>query len=116
MAGKLPYGKQPGHAGLQQLNVSQLAKKMAKKGSGILAYISDSATSRARAVITPLYSALVRSHLEYCVQFWTNQFKKDFEMLEHVQRSTKKLVMGLRHKSCEEWLRELRFLAWRKGD
>ena len=69
----------------ERFNISLQCALAAQKGDCSLS-IERSVSNRSREVILPLYSALLKLSLEYCVQFWGSQHKKDMELLEWVQR------------------------------
>lgn len=90
-----------------KLNMCQQCSATVIKANQILDCICRDITSRNADVIILLHLALVRLHMEYCVQLWCQQFKKDVDGVERVQRRIMKMIKGLENMPCKEKLKEL---------
>lgn len=78
--------KEPGDDAQQQVNTNKLCRG-GQEDQEHLAFISNlyQGGSRNRAKAFPPCWTFLRSHLEFCVQFWVPHDNKDAEELEPVQ-------------------------------
>ena len=67
--------------------------------------IGRNITYKENSLIAPLYKAIVRPHLEYCI-YACPYLRKDIYMLEEIQRRATKLIPGLRDLRYEERLKD----------
>ena len=74
----------------EKMDMSQQCALAAEKATRILGCIRRIVAGLLREVILPLCSALGTPHLEYCVQLWSPQHRKDMELLEWVQKKATK--------------------------
>ena len=75
--------------------VSEQCRIATSKGNPVLGMIRRNITYKDKSLIVPLYKAIVRPHLEYCIHSWRPYLRKDIDMLEKMQRRATKLIPGL---------------------
>ncbi len=69
----------------------------AQKSNCILGCNKRSMVSGSRKVISTLYSALVRPHLEQCIQMWSPQHRRDVDLLKCIHSRATKMIQGMEH-------------------
>ena len=96
------------------LKPGEHCKEVVKTANKIVGFIGRTFEFKSEKVIVTLFNALVRPHLEYCVQFWSPYYRKDIDKLERVQRRATKLIPRLRNMPYEERLKELNLFSLEK--
>ena len=87
------------------LKVDQQCCKAADEANRKLGMIKRGFKNKTRDVMLPLYKAMVRPHLDYCIQAWRPYLRKDIDRLEKVQRRATKMMEGLEGYSYLDRLR-----------
>ena len=90
---------------------SRQCQQAAQKARGELFRLYATIKCREPEVFVPLYRAIVRPHLEYCVQAWSPYYRKDIECLEKVQHLATRMITGQRGKDYPQRLRDLNLFS-----
>ena len=88
------------------MKVSEQCGIAASKVNQMLVLFRRNITYKDKKLIIPLYKAIVRPHLEYCIQLWRPYRKKDIDTLERIQRRATNIMPELRDLCFEERLTE----------
>lgn len=98
----------------EKLNMSWLCALSAQRANTILGCGKQSVTSRNRGEIVPVYSALMRLHLDLCIPLWSPQQEGDMQLLEWGQKTATKTIRGNGASPLEDRLRKLDLFSLEK--
>ena len=94
----------------KSLKVSNQCNKVVKEAYSVLGVINRCFINKTKDILVPLYKALVRSPLQYCILTWWPYLLKDIELMEKVQKSMTRMLPELKGVSYPE---RLEVKTWR---
>ena len=98
----------------ENLKASKHVDEAVLKASRVLGMINRNIVNKSKYVLLPLYTSLVRPHLEYCVQAWNPHLVKDIAKLERVQKRAVRMMNDVSGDSYEEKLKTLNLFSLEK--
>ena len=86
-------------------------EKRCKTANRVLRFIARNFNYKSTELMLPLYSSLVRPHLEYEVQFWSPHLHREIDKMERVQRRATKVIPEIRNHSYQLRLKDLKLIS-----
>ena len=83
----------------KDMKVAAQCHSAALKANRVLGMIKRTFVSRDTDMLVKLYKALVRPHLEYCIQAWNPHLVKDIAILENVQKRFLRMLSTSKNES-----------------
>ena len=82
-----------------------------KKSNRVLGFISRNFHYKDKDIMLPMYTSLVRPHLEFAIQFWSPHLRGDINKMERIQHRATKMIPELRFKTYPQRLEELKLIS-----
>ena len=91
--GRITQEKDLGVTFSADMKVSEQCGIATSKGNQMIWLIRRTIMYKEKQLIVPLYKAIVRPHMEYCIQARRPYRKKDIDKLERIQRRATKMTL-----------------------
>jgi hypothetical protein len=98
----------------KNFNFSEQCAAAVKKANQMLGIIKRKIKNKTKEIIVGLYKALVRPHLEYCIQVWSPSLKGDIKAMEGVQKRALKLITQFKNINYSERLKRSNIISLEK--
>ena len=95
----------------KDLKWKKQTEKICKTANRVLGFITRNFRYKNKKVIILLYKSLVRPHLEYSVQFWSPNLRKDIDKIEKIQRRATKMISEIRNHSSNQRIQDLDLIS-----
>ena len=95
----------------RDLKWQKQTKKSWKTANRVLGFIARNFNDKSTELMVPLYKSLVRSHLEYAVQFWSPHLRRYIDKMERLQRKATKMIPEIRNHSYQQRFKDLKLIS-----
>ena len=95
----------------KDLKWQKQTEKSCETVNRVLGFIARNFRYKNKELILQLYKSLDRPHLEYAVQFWSPELRRDIDKMEKIQRRATKMIPEVRKYSYHQRIQVLDLIS-----